>query len=351
MWNPPRSARIARSKPFNAFRLARRARSRFELSYGAYDDWLLATLQSSAWSSVVTVSASTIALESIATSSSSYAKITDSANGLGSFVAGQWVRTSGFATAGNNTYRKVVSVAAGELEVEGGDYTDESAGSPFEVEMGAQIVNGVTFKSYGIEKEYTDLSNTFALLLGMGIDGMSLAVTPDGLITGAFTFVGKKEESPSPTATSGDGSPTAAAQNQVMNAVDNVTLVLENKTSYDITEFNLNIANNLRSRLQVGELGAISLGSGTVNVSGSFTAYFNSAAAYNRYLAYTTTNLSLVFVDADGNAYVIDIPAVKLSNGRRVAGGINQDIVAAFDFKAFRASAEDVTVRIARWAA
>ena len=127
--------------------------------------------------------------------------------------------------------------------------------------------------------------------------------------------------------------------------------VLENMVSYPVTSANFTVANNLRARLQVGTLGAISIGAGKVAVTGQFTAYFNSKTLLDKYLAFTATSLSFVLEDGSANAYVIDFPQVRLTSASRNAAGENQDVMADVGFTAYRDSTEDVTVRITRFAA
>jgi hypothetical protein len=136
-----------------------------------------------------------------------------------------------------------------------------------------------------------------------------------------------------------------------MNPVDDVVAIFENKASFGSTRFAFNLRNNLRARLQIATLGAISLGSGTVNIEGTVNAYFESKATMDRYLNFSITNLAIIFDDATGTSYVVDFPSVKFTSGRRVAGAINTDVIAEMAFTAFRDATEGITVRIARWAA
>lgn len=327
----------------------------WELSYGTYDTFWQAFLLSSGWSSPVTVTASTISIESIATSSSSNPKVKDSANGFGSVNLHQWIKITGAGTSTNNVVAKVVAKASnGEIDIapanSGGDMTDEAAGSSITVTQGGQIVNGTTFQSFAIEKEYTDLANTFDVFTGMTIDTMSLTVTPEAILNGTFGFQGKNLD-PDNTATVGDGSNTAASTTEVMNAVDNVTAVLENLGSYDITELVVNGANNLRQRLIVGELGPQSMGTGRINVSGNVNTYMdlNSRVQFQKYANFTTTAIAFVMTDDAGNVYVMDLPAVKYGDGETPTEGINTDVMVNLSFQAFRNSTENVTMRMVRF--
>lgn len=314
-----------------------------EVSYGAYDDFLKAGLMSAAWSTPVTIGPITTLSASDVDNS-----INDSGNGLATIVANQWVKVSGFTTAANNGYFKVTSAAAGKIIVSGGTLVTEAAGDSVTIAMGAQVVNGATAVSYNIEKQFADLSNEFAILTGMTVDQLSLDIASDQILTGGFGFLGKREESA--TSSSGTGY-TAAATDDIMNAVDDVTSILENQASFDTVSMSLQLQNNLRSRLQVGSLGAISIGNGVVDLTGTLQAYFESKTIMDKYRNMTATSLTVVIEDGDGNGYVVDMPRVKFTSGQQVAGGQSQDIIADLGFTAFMHATEEVTIRIARFPA
>lgn len=311
----------------------------FELSYGEYDPLFEAGLLSADWSAPVT---NTGTYGTHASNNS----FTGTGCGIG-IVANQWIRTSGFTTAANNGYFKVTAATSDEVTVAQTITNADAGDADEELEMGAQIVNGTELRWFSFEKEYLDLSNIFEVGVGNSIDQISLNVSTDAIITGSLSVLGKSFSSG--TSTAGDGSNTASQTGSVMNAIDNVSKVEEGGATYAITALTQQLQNNLRARQQVGTLGAISIGTGTVAVSGTVQAYFNTAAVMDKYLNFTATNLAYVLLDAAGNAYVVDMPQVKYTNGRRVAGGINQDVIADMTFEAYRDSAEDVTIRIARW--
>lgn len=314
-----------------------------ELTYSSYDDLLAAALMSSGWSSPVTVGpAATI---SAANSDNSF---NDSGNGFGSIVANQWIKVSGFTTAANNGYFKVVSAAAGKIVVSGGTLTDEAAGDSVTVVMGAQVVNGTTKTSFNIERTYEDLSNELSIFLGCMINELGLNVSLDSMITGNFGLIGKKEES---LESSGGTGYTAASTTEVMNCVDDILALFENQVAVDSTSFSLSLNNNLRARNKLGELGAFDVGTGTISVTGSLQAYFQSKTLFDKYLNFTSTSLSIKLEDGAGNAYIVDLPNVKFTDGQRQAGSQNQDIIADLQWQAFLDTTEDITIRIVKFAA
>ncbi len=316
----------------------------FELSYGAFDLLLEAALLSADWSSVVTVGPA-VTISFVAPSGNTQV-VNDSGSGFGSIVVNQWVRIEGATNATNNGYKKVTAAAAGSITVINPTGVVEAAAASIEIEMGAQIVNGVEFRSFAFEKEFTDLSTEFELNLGMTIDGFNLDVNADAIATGGFTFLGKSSAS---TAATDAGAVNAAPTNGVINAVDHVPTILEGQASFDSLQLTFALVNNLRQRMQIGVLGPPSIGTGNVGITGTLQQYFATKAIMDKYLNFTTSSLSMTIVGPQGNAYVVDFPNVKYTSGRRVAGGQNTDIIADMAFSAFRHPTEDVTIRITRW--
>lgn len=315
----------------------------FEMSYGTFDDFLEAALLSAAWTSPVSFGAVTTVDAASADNS-----FNDSGAGF-AFTAFEWIYVTGFSDPANNGWFKIITQTASKLVVSGGTLVTEAVGPSIDIDQGASIKAGTTFRSFAIERVYADLSTTFAILNGMAINTLNLAIAADQIITGSFGFIGKTEASAS--ATAGDGSNTATTTADVMNGVDNVNAVLEGQVDYPITAFNMALNNNLRERLQVATLGPISIGSGTITITGTIQAYFTTVAAMDKYLGDTATSLAIALRDGAGNNYVIDMPRVKFSRGQRVAGGINTDVIADLDFTAYRGVTDTQSLRIVRSAA
>jgi len=155
----------------------------------------------------------------------------------------------------------------------------------------------------------------------------------------------------SETASGGAGY-DAANSNEIMNSIDHVVGVYENEVAVNVLDFNMSLVNNLRERLKVANLGPFDFGTGQVQVSGTFTAYYESKTLYDKYLNFDSTSLAKVFQDTAGNGYVIDLPSVKITDGARHAGaGMGDDFKVPCNWQAFRDATEDITIRIVRFAA
>ena len=251
------------------------------------------------------------------------ATITASA-GFASFPATGFCRISGFATAANNGVYAFTK-SAGTLTIVGPTLVNESASPVVSVISGSMIKNGVTLASYNFERSYTDLVNTLALYTGMVFSQFSLNVQTGQQVTGSFTLIGQAEKSI--TASVGSGYTTPTAYN-VMQPVDDVPFVFENSVDIDVTKFSLTLNNNPRVREVVGTLGPVSIGLGQISLNGTVSVYFTTSALMDKFINQTQSSLSIVLGSSSGGIYVIEIPYLKYTSGKRVAGGTNSDIIA-----------------------
>lgn len=165
----------------------------FELSYGSFDDMFTHALGSSAgFSTDYGMSAATIA-----------AVAGGFTGGIGAdFVAagitvGDWIRVSGMATAVNNAYYRVKTVATGALTVEDSStIVPEIEGATVAIN-GGKLTNGVAEKSFTVEKEFGDAfadaanpTPVFLYFAGVRTCGFTLNVNVGEILTGSFNVQG-----------------------------------------------------------------------------------------------------------------------------------------------------------------
>jgi len=317
-----------------------------ELSYGAYDEFMAMVLQSAGWSSPVADTQTTFSFD--ATDNS----INDSGSGFvaAGFVANQWIRTSGAVSSNNNQKWKIVSVAAGKMVLTAGknEMVTESAGASIQVYQGGQIVNGVADRYVEFDKKFTDLTDEYEYYTGMSPNTLSLSFVVQAIVTGSIGFLGKRAiENNSPRSSS----ITAAPTKNVLNNVDDIVAVIQDNLVYAATNFNFDYTNNMRQRSQLAELGPISLGSGSIGITGGLEAYHINRDVIKKYLDDTEVSLAMVTKTGEGDGYVIEFPRVKLTDGSRNATGQNTDIMVPLTFESFRHASEGITCRIARFPA
>lgn len=320
-----------------------------ELSFGAHDPLLAAALFS-AWATPVSVSvADDIAASAAAGAFTS--TVTDfAAAGL---VPGQWVRVDGFAagSGANNGFYRVVSVAAGTLQVVPSPALDEPAAGLTVGVAGCLLRNGTDRTSFTLEKSFADVGKTVAFT-GMVPGGLELQVETGAILTGSIGFTGRAAAIGDVSV--GTGPAAAAPTGEVLNAVDHVGHVHEDGAPLvgaALRALSVRLDNGLRGVQAVGSLGAVDVAAGRCAVTGRVSVYFADGALYAKYLSGAVTSLSFRVGDPAGNAYVLSLPRVKLSSGTLVAGGNDQDVMADFGFQALRDPATGCTIQIDRIAA
>lgn len=299
------------------------------LAYTAHDDFLKAGILSAAWTSEVTATGT---IYSAASADNSFNRASGDFVAAG-YLAGRWLKVSGFATAGNNGLCRIVSVATTKIIVQGLTLTNESAGPTVTVAMGAHIRNGTTKESFNIEKEFSDLSNEFAIYDGMNVNSWSVNQGLRQYVTVNFDFIGADEAST--TATTGDGSPTAAATTDAI-ATDSsgISAILENSASLCTVDFNLNWNNNGRTQECQGMTGVEAINFGVPSCTGSISGYYTTKTRYDKFLNGTETSLAVIYQDAAGNKLVVDLPRVVLTDGNRNSSGNDADVLDVTPFEA-----------------
>jgi hypothetical protein len=333
-----------------------------ELSYGSHDDLMAGALADN-WSTLVDEVA---VAASFATGSPGPGVLTltpspiPSPNWLLNVVAGQWLQITGSAVSPNNDgYYKVASVdaASGIVRFTTAPVQTEASGS-FNIK-GQFIKNGVTRKSFTIEKLFSDITDdsdspesaVIQYYTGMRVGTMNLTIAPGAIINGGFTFEGKQAFSVGQSV--GDGNPVAVSADDVMNAVDNITDILIDgvpDANCIFTSVEFTVDNTLRAQPCIGQLANNGIGLGRSLLTGTIEAYLLDRTFFDKYLNFDTVSLSFRATLA-GDNYVFDFPAVKFISGNTDTGGNDQDVLVSVEFNGKRDPDSDFTVSINRYAA
>lgn len=322
-----------------------------ELSYGAHDD-IREGAFSSSWGSDVNLTGITLTFSVDSPNATGVISAGASPN-IGSpapftnVVVGQTIRITSGANAGY--YKVKAKPTADSLQV----YTP----TPFTATTyktnvrGSFIKNGTTRKSFTIEKFFSDLSPEQRMIFtGMRVGSWQETITPGSIINGSVSFLGKQCVAQS--ATVGSSVVTAAATNDVMNAVDNITDIRIDNAPPDsgvyFTEVGFTMDNKLREQGAIASLPNIGIGLGRLEVTGKISAYFQNRALLDKYLNFTTLALAFRAVDGSGNSYIYDFPTIKFTKGDVVAGGNDQDVLVALEFSCKRSPSEGYMMGLTR---
>lgn len=291
---------------------------------------------------------------------------------MSSLSVGDWIRTSGFSSDANNGYFQVTAVDTGtasnhNVTVVGASLVDETGSGDETMQGSAALRNGTNEYSFSLEKQFNDLSLA-ARVLGYKPGGMTLNLNPGEIVTYSWSGQGKQVSDTAGTDLTDSTATldfstlatfTSAAANSIMSTATGVDGVVINRdspfTSVTLQSLTLNPQRNLREQqgLQNG-LGPLGIAAGLFSVTGSITAYFENKSLLQEYLRFSSTDIAVAVKDGAGNAYLVDVPAIKLGGDALPKGtGNNEDALVETDLSGFRSTrdSQDYTFAIHKFAA
>lgn len=260
--------------------------------------------------------------------------------------AGDWILVSGLVTAStsNGAYR-IISIANDVATVYPAPAADVSAETA--VIKSGMCKAGVTKRSFGIEKRYTDLATPlFELFEGERIESMELSVNSKQVATIKFSFMGKKPSIGTSTNSTNDVDRTGTISTMTASVSVKAIAMDGAELATAIKGLTLNVANNLRAQDAVGSQDPVGIGYGFCDVTGSVEAYFEDSSLYDKVINHTTTGLSFVLQDESNNVFGVTIPAVKFTSGGPNAPGGNQDVMQTMNFTAIKDATLDTSLTV-----
>lgn len=207
-----------------------------------------------------------------------------------------------------------------------------------------RLENGTSLKSFTFEKKFGDISE-FISYTGITIDQLSLVLEPEEVIRATLSVIGKQEVPAG--ATVGDGSPTAVNPNEVLNTIDHITSIKEGGSAADILRLELQLANNLRTKPILGQLGPKDAGLGRCIVTGRIEAYFENRTLYEKYTNATASSVEFTVNDGT-NQYVVKVPNLRFTDGGVLVEGNDDDLVAGLDIHAMLDATSGKTIQLER---
>jgi hypothetical protein len=305
----------------------------FELSYEAWKPLIIAALM--ATPAVVNIS-DTFALNHTTQ------VVTGSAGDFDDVAVGSLIKIAGAANVANNGI-KVVTAKANDgstITLAAGSITVTEA-SPTLTITGTHAANGTARTSYLVERRIIrdDNEDFFQSYAGMMPDKLDLNIASRAIVTGSLSFLGKVGSAGSDTTMNDGGADYAAAgEGEVLNATSNVgTFAFDGVEAEEyLKSLTISLANGLRGKDAIGEIGNFAVGTGTCSVTGNINAYFRSNALLEKFRQHQDVSLRLIMEDAAGNTIGIYMPRVKLSSGTPAIGGQNQDVMIDAAYQAIR---------------
>lgn len=304
-----------------------------EVSYASIEPFLESTLQNS----FVEFGTDGVGIATATTSiSATLITATAATTGVNLFTLlqpGQWFR---IASAGNNNGKilRVSTITPPTSTVITLDVNTPgtvSAGESIQIQS-ARLSNGTNQTSWTIERNNTDIG-VFIAYTGMTPSKVDIKVASGSLSEINFDFVGKSGlES---NATLLPGTPIAPSNYDIHSGVGGATNAVWMDgvplTGTYVKSVALSYDNALRSQEAVGTLGAVAVGSGTINLTGQLEVYFADKNLFTKFRQNTNTSLIFSSTDVAGNGYIFTIPVANISTWKSNASAKDQDQMVSID--------------------
>lgn len=210
------------------------------------------------------------------------------------------------------------------------------------------LVNGVTDRSFTIEKFFeAGATDQYQRYIGCRFDTLSLNIESNQKVTGKFGVMAKGMTSAQ--AIIAGATYTASNTNPIINAAANfASLTMTGVSSPAIKSIGLEIKNNMRQQPVVGSIQSKGIGTGRFEVNGTMRMYFENNAALDLYLQNTSTDLSFVLGGVSTLKYTIQLPKLKFTAFKVVAGANDTDVIADISFQAYYDATTLGTMKITR---
>jgi hypothetical protein len=308
----------------------------FELSYVEFDPLMEAALMGT-WAKYGTNGVGTTFSADFTATTITAAVAPVGANAFTTLSKGQWFKLVAPTHANNGKFFRVSgSVAPTSTVITVDAATPLATGTSIaNCTVGtSRLMNGVTNRSFTVEKEFNDIAQFFAYR-GMTVSTFALGAQSGQFVTGSFGFMGK--DAVRNVTTQLPGSPAASQNYNIMSGVSNLGAFYEGGvalTGTFIKSFSMQLDNKLRARDGLFNLGAVSIGSGTLDMTGSMDVYLADGSLYDKFLNVVATSAQVRFVDPQGNGYVFQLPNLNFKDAKVQAGAKDQDAMITLPFDA-----------------
>lgn len=328
-----------------------------EFLYGAYDELLKAALLSPAWAdcngSSVKVTGATITVDH-----SAKTIVASSGTPFAGLAVGDWVRLekTGYQNDGIafriSTYTSSTSIAYDSWTKT--PTTDGSSVASVTVRAGERIENGTTDVLWTVAKKIGQAGSTkYPCYLGITIDGLQFSFQPNNVPTISFPLVGTAlvgdDDGDFRLDANGDevGSGgtnivlstylasgfTSAPSNSVFSPVNKTSsIIVEGVPSTVATQFSMSLANNTSGEPLLFNDRAYGTTAGRLAITGQTEAIYASSALRTAFVADSAVRLAVYIKDGDGQAYIIDMPRVKIGGGGESIAGSEGFVKTPFTF-------------------
>lgn len=310
-----------------------------EVSYKEYDVFLQAALQDTFTVYGTNGVGSTFTADFTATTITASVAPTG-ANAFTTLQKGQFFKLNAPSNANDGKVFRVSSTVAPTSTV-----ITVSAATPAVVGTGvanvsvatSRLTNGTTQESFTLERQATDINEYWAYT-GMTLSSMEVNIASGSRSTMSFSFMGKGAERD--TATQLPGTPVDSNGYDIHSgSTGPVCLIWVDGAPLAgtfVQSLTLSYDNALRSQEAICNLGAIGIGSGTINCTGSMEVYFADGSLFDKFQNNENIEFTFSTMDDSGNGYVFTLPKANISSVTTSAGAKDQDMMLSLEFAGLR---------------
>jgi hypothetical protein len=191
---------------------------------------------------------------------------------------------------------------------------------------------GTLRKSFTVEKTLpvTTGVSDYHRIPGSIINGFTLTIAPNAIVTGTFDILGKSYDTEAAIVTG--ATYVSPALRPVFTAPLVTDIVIEGvpATGKCFTSMVLTLNNNYRALECIGTLGARDMSMGRCEITFAFSLYYSDASLLDYLTAQTELDISFTLTDAatPPNTYHYALHRAKLTQCNVVAGGTGTDVLA-----------------------
>lgn len=262
---------------------------------------------------------------------------------------------------GNDSLFGVVTVTSVSDDVIGispAPATNANAGAAKVVIKGSMIrnpsrVQDFVRQSFTVETSFEDVNRHF-VGTGLRVGQFELEINSGEISTGSIQMMGRAMErrlSNTSLLRTAPYTPKDAPSHEIMNATSNVgELSLDGRSDLAfIQSISLSGDASLREQRAVGHKYAVGIGVGRFQLTGSFSAYFETGELFDKFVNHDTIRLSFFYSDLASNRYDFTIPAIKLTSDPVAPEGIDQDVIENIEWEAQRDPATKCMMQVDRF--
>lgn len=236
--------------------------------------------------------------------------------------------------------------------------TDANAGGAGITIKGSMIrnpgaVQDFVRQSFTVETSFEDVDQHF-VATGLRVGSFELEMQSGEISTGTINLMGRameRRQSQTSLLRNSPYVPKQAPAHDIMNATSNVgSLAIDGATDFAFLQ-SISISGDasLREQRAVGHKYAVGIGVGRFQLTGSFSAYFETGELFDKFVDHDSISLSFFYHDNSNNRYDFTIPSIKLTADPIAPEGIDQDVIENIEWEAQRDPATNCMIQIDRF--